>query len=307
MALGHIEPTTGVVDVFAKQFGEAVERGVKRLNSRLIGPIINPPLLYGPSDPKNTIRFELWKTNWDRLPRYVLPRDMFQAKKFPSPIPMGPWDVIEDDRVLGITTNSTDRGAEGDEFMGDAVNRILTPEFRVSFPKVFKAEAFQEGQDPKYSMVMLFPKKMAPDQQKRMDALKALASATAKAKWGDKMPKNLRSPFRDGAEKDLPGYEDVIFVSASSKVKPGLVNEDAEPMLNPEDFYPGCYAHAYLTCYAYDTAGNRGVAFGLSTVQKTRDGDPFAPRNNAQDDFAPVNPGTAVAEEATDIEDVFGK
>lgn len=196
-----------------------------------------------------------------------------------------------------------DCGQEGDEFMGE-VTRVLTPEFRASFPKLFKAEAFQEGQDPKYSMVMLFPKKMNPEMQKRFDAMKAMASAAAKAKWGDKIPKNLRSPFRDGSEKDLPGYEDCIFVSASSKIKPGLVNEEAEPILSPEDFYPGCYAHAYVTCYAYDMAGNRGVAFGLSTVQKTRDGEAFAPRNNAQDDFAPVTPGSDIGT-ATAPEDVF--
>jgi hypothetical protein len=190
-------------------------------------------------------------------------------------------------------------------YMGEA-KRVLTPVFRVSFPKVFKAEAFQEGQEPKYSIVMLFSKQMGTEDVAKFEAMKRMAAETAKAKWGDKMPKNLRSPFRDGSEKDLPGYEDVVFVSASSKQKPGLVNEDAEPILNPEDFYPGCYAHAYLTCYAYDTAGNRGVAFGLSTVQKIKDGEPFAPRNNAQDDFAPV-PGATVAQAPADIDNIFGQ
>lgn len=227
------------------------------------------------------------------------------------PYYMGPWNTIKDDRVLGVFNNSTDRGAEGDVFMGEAISRILTPEFRVSFPKVFKAEAFQEGQEPKYSIVMLFPKKMSPVMQKLFDQMKALAAATAKAKWGDKMPKNLRSPFRDGSEKDLPGYEDVIFVSASSKIKPGLVNENAEPLLGPEEFYPGCYAHAYVTCFAYDMAGNRGVSFGVSTIQKIKDGTPFVPRNNAQDDFAPLAPGqksaTSTDASSGDIDFVFGQ
>ena len=34
--------------------------------------------------------------------------------------------------------------------------KVMTPKFRVSFPNVFKAKAIEEGQDPKFSMAMLF-------------------------------------------------------------------------------------------------------------------------------------------------------
>ena len=38
------------------------------------------------------------------------------------------------------------------------VDKVLTPEFRVSFPEVFQARAMEAGQEPKYSITMLFPK-----------------------------------------------------------------------------------------------------------------------------------------------------
>jgi hypothetical protein len=43
---------------------------------------------------------------------------------------------------------------------------------------------------------------------------------------------------------------------------------------------------ATLTAYAYDTAGNIGVAFGLQNLQFVRDGEErFDGRTNAADDF----------------------
>lgn len=164
---------------------------------------------------------------------------------------------------------------------------VITPEFRVSFPYVFRPQKpMEEGKDPKYSITMLFPK--GADLSK----LKAAAKEAAVEKWGadqSKWPKNLRLPFRDQGEKELDGYEaGAIFVTATSKQKPGLVNARNEDIINDSDFYAGCYARASVRAFAYDKAGNRGVAFGLQNIQKLRDGDPLGGRTRPQDDFEPV-------------------
>ena len=160
---------------------------------------------------------------------------------------------------------------------------VMTPEFRVSFPAVFKPKR-QKGDatsEPKYGLTMLFPK--GADLSK----LKRAAEEAVKEKWGDKPPKNLRSPFRDQGEKEYEGYEEgAVFVSASSKQKPGLVDRQRQDIIDETEFYPGCYARATLRAFAYDTNGNKGVAFGLNNVQKLRDGDPLGGRTRAQDDFA---------------------
>lgn len=160
---------------------------------------------------------------------------------------------------------------------------VMTPEFRVSFPAVFKPKR-QKGDatsEPKYGLTMLFPK--GADLSK----LKAAAQEVVKEKWGDKPPKNLRSPFRDQGEKEYEGYEEgAVFVSASSKQKPGLVDRQRQDIIDETEFYPGCYARATVRAFAYDNNGNKGVAFGLNNVQKLRDGDPLGGRTRAQDDFA---------------------
>jgi len=166
-------------------------------------------------------------------------------------------------------------------------DNVLTPEFRVSFAYVFrpsKPMAGDENKDPKYTITMLFPK--GAD----LSALKKAAQQAAIDKWGaDKVPKGLRSPFRDQGEKDYAGYEaGAIFINATSKQKPGLVDARMNDIIEEKDFYSGCYAHATVRAFAYDNKGNRGVAFGLQNIQKLRDGEPLGGRTRPTDDFQAV-------------------
>jgi hypothetical protein len=164
--------------------------------------------------------------------------------------------------------------------------RVQTPEARLSFPNLFQPKSYLEGQEPKYSCTLLFSDKT------KLQALRDAVDQAKADKWGpkEKWPKNLRSPFRDGNEKsELQGYENCIFITASSKQPPGVVNQRVEYITEKSGgIYAGCYVRATINAYAYDTAGNRGVAFGLQNIQKTRDGQPFSGRKKAEEDFDAV-------------------
>lgn len=159
------------------------------------------------------------------------------------------------------------------------MSKVLTPEFRVSFPAVFKPQAAMEGQEPTYNIQMLFPKTTD------LSALKKAVKEAIVEKWGANPPKTLRLPFKDGDEKDYDTHKGHIYINAKSKIKPGLVDQDLQEIISPEDFYGGCYARATLTVYSYDRKGNQGVAFGLQNIQKLRDGERFSARSSAADDF----------------------
>lgn len=184
--------------------------------------------------------------------------------------------------------------------------KCLTPEFQVSFPHVFEAQTAFPGQEAKYSVVMLFDKK------ENLDVLKKAVFNAAVEKFGpkEKWPKGLRLPFRDGDEKqDLGGYAGRIFVSATSKMKPGLVNGRLEEIIAREEFYAGCYARATLIAFAYDKAGNKGVSFSLQNLQKTKDGTPFSGRRKASDEFEAIDDGSDKPEsysEANTEDDGYG-
>lgn len=178
--------------------------------------------------------------------------------------------------------------------------QVLTPEFRVSYPKVFKAERNDLNGKDEFGLVALFKK------GEDLANLKAAAKAACEKKWGadpKKWPKTLRDPFRkqDDREKEdddgnafMPdGYEKgAFYINAKSQKRPGLVDAKLQDIIDENDFYGGCYARAQVNAYAYETKGNAGVAFGLNHIQKLREGEPFgsAPRN-ASDVFSPVEDG----------------
>lgn len=172
------------------------------------------------------------------------------------------------------------------------LKQCKTPEFRVSFPHVFEPHSGFEGQEAKYSITMLFPKNADLSEMKKAAFNAAVEKFGPKENW----PKKFRLPFRDGNEKsDQTGYADTIFVSASCKGdrRPGVVAADLTPITKEDNsFYAGCYARATLTAFAYDTAGNKGVSFGLNNIQKLRDGQPFSGRKRAEDDFEAVSDGS---------------
>lgn len=172
---------------------------------------------------------------------------------------------------------------------------ILTPKFRVSYPKVFKAELNTLNNKMEYSVVALFKK------GEDLTVLKDAVQAEIVRKWGadpKKHPANLRTPFRDQADKAreqdgkrfLPaGHEEgAIYLNLKSQQRPGVVDQQVQPIIDETEFYPGCYARASVSVYAYEQGANRGVNFGLSNIQKVADGEPFSGRPTAEASFSPV-------------------
>ena len=160
------------------------------------------------------------------------------------------------------------------------MDTIITPKFRVSFPHIFESYSAFDGQPKKFSLSMLFNVEEIgkdPEQHKKWEEFKALLANTARTKWGAKIPKPLKSPLRDGGEKeDLEGYgPGVIFVNASSKRRPGIVDGNLQRIIDPEDFYAGCYAVAKVNAFAWSKMGKSGVSYGLISLQKVADGEPL--------------------------------
>ena len=108
-------------------------------------------------------------------------------------------------------------------------------------------------------------------------------------KFNGSIPKNWKNTFRDGDEEgDLeknPEYEGHYFMTVSNKTRPGVVDQQVQPVLDATEVYSGCYARVSINAFAYNTQGNRGISFGLNHVQKVCDGDFLGGRSRAEDDF----------------------
>ena len=156
--------------------------------------------------------------------------------------------------------------------------KVITGKVRFSYAQVFEPKAMNESSTPKYSISLIIPK----NDKKTLDKIKAAIESAIEegktSKWGGKVPKNLKTPLRDGNEEreDDEAYAEAMFVNANSSNKPGLVDEDLNPILDKSEFYSGCYGRASINFYAYDSNGSKGIACGLNNLQKLEDGERLA-------------------------------
>lgn len=157
---------------------------------------------------------------------------------------------------------------------GAPIERWITCPVRLAFPALAEPRAMNPSAEPKYQATLLFPR--GAD----LSALMAAARAAATSKFGKGVSlKHLRNPFRDGSEREgYDGFEaGCKFINATSKFKPALIDRNGDDLTaDDQRIYPGVWVRAKLTCYAYDQAGNRGVAFGLVSIQRIADDEPFA-------------------------------
>jgi hypothetical protein len=65
-----------------------------------------------------------------------------------------------------------------------------------------------------------------------------------------------------------------------------LVDKNRQPIIDQEELYSGCYGHASITFFAFNTSGNKGVACGLNHLMKVKDGESLGGRSTAENDFA---------------------
>lgn len=172
--------------------------------------------------------------------------------------------------------------------MAELSTKVKTGKVRFSYAHVFTPTSVEEGGEKKYSVSILIDKKDKVTLKRIKDAVKA-AEADLKVKCNGKLPKNYKTPLRDGDDEreDDENYEGMMFLNASSKSKPGVVDRDREELFDDEDFYSGCWGRAVLNMYAFNVSGNKGIAAGLNNLQKLEEGEKLGGGgSSAAEDFA---------------------
>jgi hypothetical protein len=152
---------------------------------------------------------------------------------------------------------------------------VVTPIGRICFPTLFQPRSGGEGQEPRYSVVLLFD----PVAQKTPEysALKQAVFDAGVEEWGEQRMRDaaffrsLRLPFRAAGDKDYEGFEEgFTFVTARSKDRPGVVDARLQDITVPADVFAGQLGRAYVSAFAYDFSGNKGLSLGLNHVQITK-------------------------------------
>lgn len=165
--------------------------------------------------------------------------------------------------------------------------KVVTGKVRFSYCNIWEPQSIDEGSPKKYSVSLIIPK----SDTKTLDLVRAAIEAAkeaGKAKFGGKIPANLKLPLRDGdvERPEDDAYANSFFLNANATNKPGIVDKNVQPILEQDEVYSGCYGRASITFYAFNTNGNKGIACGLNNLQKLEDGESLGGRSRAEDDFA---------------------
>ena len=149
---------------------------------------------------------------------------------------------------------------------------------RISYAKIFKPERNDLSGKEEYSCMVLVPK----SDTTTVNALKQAVKMAIKGKFGDKQPKGLRIPLRDGDKEGDGGvpsgseagqapYGDHYFFNCKNSRPPTIVDQKRVAILDPNQIVSGDYVRVSANTFAYDNK-SKGVSFGLNAVQLIREG-----------------------------------
>jgi hypothetical protein len=173
---------------------------------------------------------------------------------------------------------------------------LNTNEVRISYEHLLKPYANQPGAEEKYSATLLIPKSDVTTKQRMDAAIQAAAQEGLATKWGGVRPAQLAVPIYDGdgvrpnGEAFGPECKGHWVMTASSKQRPEIVDEQLAPIIDATQIYSGMYACVNINFFAYFNSGKKGVGCGLGPVKKTRDGEPLGGRVSAAEAFGGAAP-----------------
>ena len=142
---------------------------------------------------------------------------------------------------------------------------ILTPYFEASFPSLDVPTSMDENSTKKYRLTLVF------DKDVDLTAIETAINDAIKAKWGDKVPKSLKLPIKDGDDTESDWLVGKKFIRATTKNKVKVVGPDGSP-IDPDEIASGTICRAFVSASAFDLQTSKGVNIWLAGVQKVREG-----------------------------------
>ena len=123
---------------------------------------------------------------------------------------------------------------------------------RLSFANIWEPKSINGGEE-KYSVSCIIPKADKATLAKIQKAIEAAKEDAKGKKWGGKIPPNLKLPLRDGDidRPDDENYADCMFLNATSKDAPQIVDRKVQPILDPMDCGSGDYANVSVNFYGF--------------------------------------------------------
>lgn len=191
---------------------------------------------------------------------------------------------------------------------------LKTPEGIACFANVFQPRVRKDAKgnpkgDPKYSLLLVWPR--GADLSELEEEIERVAIEKFGSKAPDMLAKGkLNNPLREAADYEEHGepftMRGAMMASFKTGDRPGVVDADAEPIMDKSEFYSGCKARVSYRAFAYDNE-SKGVGLALVNVQKLDEGERLSGNPSAEDDFANDKPARRKPARDTDDDAPRGK
>lgn len=186
------------------------------------------------------------------------------------------------------------------------MSKIKLQNVRISFPRLFKAEAFKGGDGPKSYSANFILDPETPSHKKAIKQIKAEIDRLGSEKWGDKWKAGKGMKGIKGyclkSQDDSIGDEEAFvslqevedlhdsmagkyIFSASEKTRPTVVDQNKAPLTEEDGvIYAGCYVTAIVSVWVQDNSYGKRVNANLIGVQFKGDGEAFGEGSQRADD-----------------------
>lgn len=169
--------------------------------------------------------------------------------------------------------------------------RIQLKNVRLSYPHIFKAQAYAGGDgEPAFSASLLIDKGTKLGEKQICMVEDAMDEAHERKWLGKKVKVSKDKPFfKDGddEEYEAPETEGMMIVSARSYKKPRVLDRDKMDVREGDDGapYAGCFVDAIVQVWAQDNKFGKRINCSLEAVRFRDDGDPFGAPPVDPDEF----------------------
>lgn len=128
----------------------------------------------------------------------------------------------------------------------------------LSYPHLFTARRVDENSEPKYSVNVLIH-----ESDPQLAQINAAVEDAKRNGFPNGFPANGKVCLKQSAE--YPGYWEVR-TSTGADSKPGVVDVNLQPVIDPSQVFPGCIGIVAVNTYSYSMTLSKGVAAGLNAV-----------------------------------------
>ena len=155
---------------------------------------------------------------------------------------------------------------------------VITGKVRLSYCRLLEPSRVKPEDPEKYSVCIMVPKDDTETLKVLKQAIDNAVAVGSKTKFGEKFAQGrLKKPLRDGddpEENKSEEFHNHYFFNANSSVKskPTVVDQNMNPITDPNVIYSGCYARVSVNFFPFD-GQQKGVAAALNNVQKVADGE----------------------------------